>query len=209
MQSFKLIKQIDALLAYQVMPGGKKMKKTTFAALLSVVVLGIVAAGTASAFGLGRGLFAQGDYKSYVDAMEEKGIEPMSEALYNELVEHREQMETHRLQMKESRAKAMAAIGAGDYDAWLAAISEMPNAEEMTEKITEANFDLLVQMHEAREDGDWETAEELAGQLSLDMPFGQGKGMGGMGNQGMGRMSGAKQGTVGRMQGRMSGGCTQ
>jgi hypothetical protein len=51
-----------------------------------------------------------------------------------------------------------------DYDAWLAIMNEKPR---ITDIITEENFDQFVAMHEARANGDIETAKEIAEELGL------------------------------------------
>lgn len=75
----------------------------------------------------------------------------------------------------EMRVAEKTAIENRDYDAWLSLHSDVPNART----ISEADFDVLVQMHEARESGDYEKASAL--RESLDLPFGGmgfGRGMG-------------------------------
>lgn len=52
-----------------------------------------------------------------------------------------------------------------DYDAWVALMNEKPMAEKFADKLTQENFDLIVQMHELKQAGDVEGAKALAEQL--------------------------------------------
>lgn len=60
-----------------------------------------------------------------------------------------------------------------DYFAWLELMQsvEHPHQARVLEVVTEENFALFAKMHEAMEDGDFETAQEIREELG----FGQGK----------------------------------
>ncbi|MFC1768389.1 hypothetical protein ACFLZX_01370 [Nanoarchaeota archaeon] len=74
----------------------------------------------------------------------------------------------------------MTAVEAGDYDAWVEAHGDSPRASQMLEVINEDNFELLIQLHEAKESGDFESAKQIAEGLGLEKR-GLGKGHGGHG----------------------------
>lgn len=82
-------------------------------------------------------------------------------------------------QMKE----VQQAIENNDYNAWVELTTDTPRGEEMLEKINADNFYLLNEMHQARQNGDIEKAEEIATQLGMEMQKGP-KGMGGKGQFG-------------------------
>ncbi|MFH2020708.1 MAG: hypothetical protein ABIJ34_04800 [archaeon] len=78
-------------------------------------------------------------------------------------------------------------IEANDYDAWKTAIADTPRGEEMLSKINADNFSQFVAMHEARQSGDFETANSIADALGISPGFmGRGQGFG----QGMGKGQG-------------------
>ena len=96
----------------------------------------------------------------------------------------------------EERHDAMeAAMDAGDYNAWKELHEEYGHGKIM-DVVTEENFDRFVEMHEAMEDGDYETASEIRSELGLGQGrgkgLGQGKSMGEFRSQG--RMQGHGQG---------------
>jgi len=53
------------------------------------------------------------------------------------------------------------------YDAWAEAIKDSPGSERLLDVINKDNFDTFVEMHKARQDGDYETAKELAEELGI------------------------------------------
>lgn len=65
------------------------------------------------------------------------------------------------------------AIENGDYDAWVAIVTENGRNPQILEKINEDNFYLLGEMHQAMEDGDTEKAKEIADELGIKPPFGK------------------------------------
>ncbi len=82
------------------------------------------------------------------------------------------------------------AIESGDYDAWIQIREQnnLPIMGRMFSVITEANFELFAQMHEAHESGDIETANAIRTELGLGL--GKGPGNGPDMHQGQGRMNG-------------------
>jgi len=119
-----------------------------------------------------------GDY----DAWQRAKMSEITEERFNELQERHEHHE-------QRRAELDAAMLEG-YDAWTELIQDTPMADRLLDVITEENFDSYVEMHEAMQDGDFETATALADELGLEGPgmFGQGRGMHG------GRMMGKRDG---------------
>lgn len=61
------------------------------------------------------------------------------------------------------------AIDNYDYDAWYELAIEHPKGEKLVELITPDNFDLFVEMIQAKMDGDRETAREIREGLGLKM----------------------------------------
>ena len=60
-----------------------------------------------------------------------------------------------------------AAVEAGDYSAWKDAMADRPQPPRMEDVVTEDNWDTFVAMHQAMEDGDYETAQSLREELGL------------------------------------------
>lgn len=67
----------------------------------------------------------------------------------------------------QSHAAVEAAVEAGDYQAWVEAVSASPHGDDIAELISEDDFATFVEMHEARESGDFDTADELREELGL------------------------------------------
>ncbi len=171
--------------------GGKtKMKRKTIFALLALMLVGIVAAaGSASAFGWHKGVseedreeIKQAVESNDFDAWKSLMMEKLTQDNFDKLVEHHENRAEHR----ENMEAVKAAIDSGDYDAYLEASDNLPEGHEV---MSEDVFDIVVQMHQARQNGDHETAKELREQLGDDFPgpMGKGKGMQGKRGKGFGR----------------------
>ena len=77
------------------------------------------------------------DYDAFVQALPEEFADRMTQERFGRMVEKHALMEPVR-----------EAIENNDYDAWVVAVSELPNSEELLELITEENFDTLVELHE-------------------------------------------------------------
>jgi hypothetical protein len=98
-----------------------------------------------------------------------------------------------------------AAIESGDYDAWIVIRQEnnLPMNGKIFQVINEDNFDKYTALHEAMEDGDYESANAIKAELGL----GQGMMKRGNGNvAGQGRMSGQGSGQ-GKVAGGYAGNC--
>ncbi|MBU1976264.1 MAG: hypothetical protein KKG59_07720 [Nanoarchaeota archaeon] len=172
--------------------------KAIMLGILAVFVVGMVAAGTYAFGGNGfRGNDAMkdaletGDYDAFIDSVE-TGDKPfmaqhMTEERFNERVL---QYQVHE--------EIRAAVEADDYEAWSEAMAKLERAHPMAEQITEENWDTFVEMHNARMDQDFETANALADELGFEP--GQHKGMRSKGMLGMG--DGMQKGI-----GRSDGGC--
>ncbi|UCD03639.1 MAG: hypothetical protein JSW73_03805 [Candidatus Woesearchaeota archaeon] len=62
------------------------------------------------------------------------------------------------------------ALKLGDYDAWIEAVSALPHApENLRETVTEADFEILVEIHALNEEGEYKATKAL--KQELDMPF--------------------------------------
>ena len=153
-------------------------KKKTIFALLGLLLVGVVAAGTASAFGFGVGstedreqirtAIENNDFESWKGAMQ--GM--INEENFNSMVERHQ----NRMQHRENMDAVRDAIDSGSYDDYLDAIADLENEPRFAVD-SEEEFDLLVEMHEARQNQDFDTAKEIADELGFEFGPRQGKGM--------------------------------
>ena len=144
------------------------MKKVAKFGILALLLVSLVAG--AYAFGQGNEVAKEaleaGDYSAWKNAM----TEGLTEERFNQMRERHQQMSEKRAEMEEAMQDG--------YDAWVEAIGDSPKAAKLTEVITEENFDTFVEIHEAKQNGDHETAKALAEELGLEK---EGKCRGGMG----------------------------
>jgi hypothetical protein len=156
-------KWVLPILCFEVI---NKLKRKWIFGLLALLML---IASVGSAFAFGAKLFG-GDSESrekIVEAIEAKDYNAWKEAMsaqlteenFNKLVARHESMSERQAQMEAIEQ----AIQKGDYEAWKKAVESM-NSEMM---LDEENFKILVQLHQARENGDYETVKELSEQLGL------------------------------------------
>lgn len=83
----------------------------------------------------------------------------------------------------EQREAVETALEAGDYTAWQEAVNNMPR---ITDYVTDqASFETLQAMHEARENGDFDTVKALAEELGLPAGMMMGRRGGDQGPHGM------------------------
>ncbi len=90
----------------------------------------------------------------------------------------------------EERHEAMEnAFDIGDYNAWVALMTENERNPRVVDVVTESNFHIFVQAHEAGQNGDYETAAALRAELGLNNGNGprDGTGFGRGMNQGQGQ----------------------
>jgi hypothetical protein len=116
--------------------------------------------------GAARDAIAAGDYEAWKAAVTDE----LTEERFNQIAERHRHMHQYREQVH-------AAIEAGDYEAWKAAMDQM-QGPRITDLVTEENFDLFMQMHIAKQNGDYETANQLREQLGIEAGFGKMKGSG-------------------------------
>lgn len=86
----------------------------------------------------------------------------------------------------DAREVTHAALEGGDYEAFVEAIAGSPLADVIT---SEADFEKFVEAHELRQDGDFESAQEIMDELGVEgRGFGmnRGNGMGGERGHGFG-----------------------
>ena len=162
------------------------MKKIAKFGILALLLVSLVASAFAfSGRGFGneaaRDALEAGDYATWKNAM----IAELTEENFNQMVERHGQMTEKRAVMLESReqhyegmaerkAEMENAMEEG-YEAWSVLIAENPRGQQMLEAVNAGNFDDFVTMHNARQDGDTETAQALAEELGLKH-FGKGFG---------------------------------
>lgn len=105
-------------------------------------------------------LKASGDFDAARETLEAAGID-------------RETMHAIRDAAHEAKKAMRDAIEAEDYDAFMEAVADSPIAEFIQ---NEADFELFVEAHNLRHDGEHEAAEELLAELGIDAEeFGKGK----------------------------------
>lgn len=174
------------------------MRKQLFGMFALLLAGLVVAAGTTSAFGFG---FARGEDQDAIDAAIDAGdfgawksavTDSLTEENFQWEVEHRNARGQGKGPVDSQAQDAVrAAVVAGDYDAYVAAVEELVFNPHPV--LTEEDFDLLVQLHEARLAGDDQVADALAEELGWEEPLmGRGHGMG----QGRGAGMGADRGCL-------------
>jgi len=99
-----------------------------------------------------------------MQAVENEDFEEFQAATNRDFTEEQFQ---DRVAKHKAHIAVETAIEDNDYEAWVEAVSVLPHAEDITEIITADDFDTLVQLHEAKESGDHDTARELASDLGL------------------------------------------
>lgn len=120
-----------------------------------------------------------GDYDTWADLTEGR-CGNVNEDTFNEITERHNLVED--------------ALESGDYGTWA---DLMDGRGRVSEVINEDNFDTFVKMHEAMEDGDYDTAQEIREELGLGMHHQDGTGFRKGGNDKHGGMmngSGARRG---------------
>lgn len=122
------------------------------------------------------------------DAWQAAMIGGLTTERFASLVE-RHQTRTEKRAEQEQRMESInAALEAGNYDAWIDAVSELGGPEDISEMVTEDEFETLVEIYTARQDGDFDTARALMEESGLHMIPGMELGMGeGFGMRGMKR----------------------
>lgn len=166
-----------------------KIRKNVIPVFAALAVFGLLSATVVSAYGFGwmndmddderealRSAVESGDYDAWKAVMESE----MSE-------ENFESMQERHAVGRERREAIGAAFDAGDYGTWVEAVQMNGKAPRITEKVTEENFPLIVELHEVRQAGDTERVNEIREELGF--PHGScdgggkgfGKGMHGMG----------------------------
>jgi hypothetical protein len=147
------------------------MKKTTVT-LIAIMLLGILTVSAFGGFGFGNkeeinNALENNDFDAWKTAMTQQ----LTEENFNKMVERHQK----RAEFREHKEEIHAAIEAGDYETWSSLIEETPMADKF-DVITAENFDLFAEMHNARLDGDHETAQEIADSLGLECQGGRMKG---------------------------------
>lgn len=163
------------------------MKKNIILGLVALMLVGIVAAG-ASAF---RGHFGDSEDKEEMkqaienndfDAWKSLIEEKLTQENFDEIVQRHENRSLHR----ENKEAVKQAIDSNDYDAYLEAIKNIDDLPEDHETLSEDDFNKVVEMHEAMQEGDHETAKEIREELGDKLPGPKGPRGKGM-QQGQGR----------------------
>ena len=105
------------------------------------------------------------DYSTWRSLMEEK----LSEENFDLIVERHKVM-SEKFETKQETMQAIQnAMDAKDYDAWKTAIESNKMYFNLADKITEDNFATFVQLHAAKQSGDFETVKELSSELGFEL----------------------------------------
>ncbi len=150
------------------------MKRISILSILAVMLL-VFSIGAVSAFG---GKFLGMDPESredMVNAIEAKDFDAcnaaksdrMTEGNFNDRLDRQEaksDMHDAKSDMRELREDKKQAIEAGDYEAFKLAAKDWPQLS-LIQNVDD--FELLIQLHQAKMDGDNETVEELRKQLGM------------------------------------------
>jgi hypothetical protein len=157
-------------------------------AVMAVFLVGILAvSASVSAFGFGNNVedrdlmdnaLESGDYDAWNQLMSER----INEDHFNEMVERHENRGQHRQDREEMRS----AIETGNYDEYVTTIDNMEDLPDDFVVLDENDFNTLVQIHQYRQNGDYELAEELIENADFEFPMGPNK-MGRGNGQGMGQ----------------------
>ena len=151
------------------------MKRTKFFGVMALMLI-LAALGTASAFGGHSFGIDPGSREEMVNAIKADNYKAWNAAKSDRLTEgnFNERVEMHeaRSVMREQREDMKLAIEAGDYDAFKVAAENWPISSKIQDK---GDFEMLVQLHQAKLDGDDETVNELREQLGLPGGFGEHK----------------------------------
>jgi hypothetical protein len=158
------------------------MNKKGILVLAGILVVGLLA------FGAFAAPFGNQEVK---DALESGDFASWKEAMVSGLTEERFEEMRGMHENKGKMHEEMELAIAGGYSAFLELMESHPHGEKMLEVVTEENFDVFVQMHEARSSGDHETAKTLAAELGIENMRGEGRGMH---RQGMNKGFGGCQG---------------
>ena len=155
------------------------MKRISILSILAVMLL-VFSIGAVSAY---EGKFFGMDPESRedrVNAIEAKDFDArnaaksdrMTEGNFNDRLDRQEArsaMHEAKSDMRELREDKKQAIEAGDYEAFKLAAKDWPMLSQIE---NEGDFELLVQLHQAKMDGDDETVEKLREQLGMLGGFG-------------------------------------
>lgn len=138
-------------------------------AILALLVVLVASIGVVSAFG-GR-LLDEESKEAIKEALEAKDYEAWKEAVTATLTEeHFEkvvEMHGKRSEMREMKEAAKGALDEGNYEAWRESMEGFEKEPRILNKIDEGNFDTLVELHQAKQDGNKELAKELRDELGI------------------------------------------
>lgn len=156
---------------------------------LAVMAL-VVTGGMVAAYGFRneavQNALENNDYDAWKLAMDEQYADATTEDAFKNTETRYEQRGVFREERDARRTAMDAALDARDYDAWLAVVDDMNYAPRF-EVLSEDDFNTLADMHEARQAGDYETADQLRDELGLpEMGEGMGEGMHGGFGEGFG-----------------------
>jgi anti-sigma28 factor (negative regulator of flagellin synthesis) len=111
------------------------------------------------------------------------------------LAEKRQSRGMGKLEAREKMDTIRSAIENGNYEAWVAAVSEVGGKAGLAEMVTKEEFYILSEVYNAKKEGNFDRARALMDEHGLNMIPGMGLGMGdGFGMRGEKRGHGYKMG---------------
>lgn len=135
--------------------------------IISILTLMLIVVSIGSVLAFGDGLFVRDSENrdKIIKAIEEKDYYTWKEVMSAQLTEENFNMLTKRhenmLERQAQREAIETALQKGDYQAWKEAMETIKSEVILNED----DFNILVQIHRARENGDYETVKELSEQL--------------------------------------------
>ena len=154
----------------------KKAIQISLVALFLIVLIGI----SAFASGKGKGYpqdhaaikqaIAAGDYDAFKQALATNNIndnapqKEITQDQFNQMVERQKTMTAKKVEMETAMKAVNQALDANDYNAWKTAIATIPKMQMLSQKITQANFPKLVELHQAQQ-----KVDSLEQELGLGM----------------------------------------
>lgn len=163
------------------------MKNTYILGIMAVLAVGILAAGMAFASSEGN-TTATGNHTipqwkiDALNAITNNSFDSWKAAMISGLTLDRfnSLVQRHSLKVdREAKVQAVqSALAAGDYNAWKTAVAALGSKNNVTQMVTQDEFNTLVQIYKAKESGNFTEARTLMEQSGLHLIPGMEMGMG-------------------------------
>lgn len=113
-----------------------------------------------------RSLREAGEDEAARELLRENDIRPHRRG-HDKRGERGEVSEEQRAEREARRTEVRAAVAAGDYDAWAAALADAPRADEF---VSQENFTVIAEAHALRDAGEDEAARDLLRENEIRLP---------------------------------------